>query len=403
MGLEDGELKAIRTGLGDSVARHCINIDTYTTEWDIRVNLTSYYTEDSTSDGFWVYLGTDTNDDRIGYSHRKLGGWESPRHSVRTDTFSGSVTVEIDGRPTKLRIKRSGNVLYFYYMYDSVWTLVSSEDYTGMLEFLGPGIVLRAYARNGIGGYCTFDYLVDKQILPATTTTITTASTVSTTLSTVCTTITTTSITTITTTTITATFTTTTTALPPAQDEPFNDLDDWTIQKQDGTEHVEIISNELHLEVEQAKDSLIEMYHRMAFPSGNHSYTIDIVDYYALLTIAGGKIALVGVSNDFQDQVYIEFRQDSNHSPQWRGLTKHRINGSWTSPADTFSTATMPSKLKVRRAGTDMELSYYDGSWNVVTTVDFSTRVNNITRAGISFDDNGFQLSWVDLDNLDYT
>lgn len=321
-------------------------------------------------------------------------------HKVHYSHDGGGGSVVVTERPKKLRIKRAGSMLYMYYMHNSVWYLLASHDYTGVEENIGTDVMLQANTGPGAtGGYCTFDNLADKHILPSTTTTTSTISSTSTTVST-----TTASSTASTSSTTTSTLSTTTsTYLPTAQDEYFNDLDDWTIYKQDGTEHVEILSNELHLEVEQAKDSLIQMYHQMNFPVGNNQYTIDITSYYALVTTAGGRIALVGVSNDLQDQVYIEFRQDSGQSPQWCGLTKHRINGSWTSPADTFSTATIPSKLKVRRTGTDMELSYYDGSWNVVTTVDFSTRVNNITKAGISFDDTAFTLSWVNLDNLDYT
>lgn len=185
------------------------------------------------------------------------------------------------------------------------------------------------------------------------------------------------------------------------ENEYFQNLDNFSFVKKDGTETATIVSERMRLDIPDSLDgSITAKYDQHDIPAGDFSISIDFSNYVADAT-DGFVLNLIGTDSEVTpvDQLRIWYR--SRTASPTHFIKGYFLEDSSTTYTTEENPATIPTKLKIERIGNILYVSYFmAGSWYVNGSQDFGARAANITKLWIEAFDNSLHGGSVDVDNL---
>ncbi len=388
------------------------------------------YNSDDVSYGPYFYFTTRDGVSENTYTEIRFHQTDTTDWDVRANHYYSAtdhITTKnpTTKRPTRFRIKRDGTTLYAYYYNQQAlsvgeWELVSSEamgaSAADIVEVL---VKLQAHYDDveeaWEGGDATIDNLMFREGCPdgtprwTTTSTTTTSSSTSSTASTLSTTSTTHS-TTSTTTTLTTTSSsststtsssTTTTTYWCEYNDRFEDIDAWLVTyTKHGGETATLNNERIRLDLPDSQDTVIEVQYQYLVASGDADIRIDLPTYTPDSTNDGFYAQLRFHSSDNNDLVQTMIRQDADGANTWWAGANATINTVFSGTTFLYP-AGRPTKLRIVRDGDDIKAYYYyNGSWTLIQTYDFTGTSANLDRVLIRAFDVNTRGGYVDFDNL---
>jgi len=155
-------------------------------DFDVRLSISDYVPDDNSNApdlNFRVQDGYGANRAMIRYKLNADGSTHEIDSNLRDNNNNQfSSVVNPSSRPTLLRIRRSGNVIYVYY-FDSGWTLIDSRDFGTEAAYLDE-VAIELVDNGDRGGYADVDDLTFTENCPTGSTLVWTTSTTTTTTTT---------------------------------------------------------------------------------------------------------------------------------------------------------------------------------------------------------------------------